>query len=97
MKSSNPDKIYGPQLAAIYQKFCEMVNKESGATGIRVESQFIFKNGKGDLKMQTFVTPDSKLERLVDAETPMPRGTKLALDAAKKLRGNMSKLTKGGK
>jgi hypothetical protein len=93
----NPDKVYGPPLAALFQKFCEMINKESGATGIRVEAQFIFKNGKGDLKMQTFVTPDSKVERLVDSEVPMPRGTKLAHDAAKKLRGNMAKLTKGEK
>ena len=93
----NPDKVYGPQLAELFSKFCSMINKESGASGIRVEAHYLFRNGRGDLKMETFVTPDSKVERLLDTDVPMPRGTKLAADASAKLRGNMSKLKKGGK
>lgn len=96
---SGPDKVHGPRIADAFQKFCEAVAKESGATGVRVTAEFLYKKGKGDLQMKTFTTPDAKTERMLDVDVSMPRGSKLMLEASMKLRSEMTHLTKklGGK
>jgi hypothetical protein len=81
-----PDKVYGPQLANIFQRYCEEVYKESNATCIKVTAEFIFKNKRGDLQMKTFTTPDATTERMLNPDVPMPRGSKLQQDADLKLR-----------
>jgi hypothetical protein len=81
MNKLSPDKVYGPQLANLFQKYCEAVQAECKATTIKVKAEFILKLGKGDLQMKTFTTPDAKTERMLDPETPMPRGSKLQNDA----------------
>lgn len=94
----NPDKVYAPQLANLFQKFCELVRKESGATTIRVAATFVYKKGRGDLKLKTFVTPDSKTERLLNPDVIMPRGSKLQQEATQRLRRQLKNITKlGGK
>ena len=84
MKS--PDKIYGPKIAQLMLAFCKEIHKESNASGIRVNAEFIFRNDKGDLVMKSFITPDGKTERMLDTEVLMPRGTKLSMDAFGKLK-----------
>lgn len=79
MKS--PDKIFGPRIASLMLEFCREIYKESQASGIRVVGEFIFRDGKGDLTLKSFITPDGKTERISDTEVLQPRGTKLAYDA----------------
>lgn len=87
MNKPSPDKVYGPQLASLFQQYCELVHKESGASGMRVDAIFKFSKGKkGDLSFKTFVTPDSKTERMLDPDSPMPRGSKLQHDAVAAMR-----------
>lgn len=93
----NPDRIYGPQLASLFQQYCELVHKESGASKIRVEAVFTFSKGKkGDLHFKTFVTPDSRTERMLNPDVPMRRGSKLQLEASLKLRSQFRLLKKRG-
>ena len=99
MKPS-PDKVFGPQLADVFQKYCEAVFKECEASTIKVKAEFVFKKGRrGQLQMKTFTTPDSKTERMVDPDVITPRGSKLQLDAAMRLNSELTHLTKklGGK
>lgn len=93
MKDS-PDKVHGPLIAMALKRLCQMIREESGASGVRAEATYLYKNGKGELKLSTYVTPDSSVERLMDGERS-PRGTKLAHDAALKLKFNMLKLKRG--
>lgn len=87
MNKPSPDKVYGPQLASLFQQYCELVHKESGASGMRVDAVFKFSKGKkGDLQFKTFVTVDSKTERMLDPDSPMPRGSKLQHDAVAAMR-----------
>lgn len=82
----SPDKKFGPQIAQLMLAFCKDIYKESKASGIRVNTEFIFRNGKGDLTMKSFITPDGQTERMMDTEALAPRGTKLSHDAFKKLK-----------
>ena len=95
---TNPDKIYGPKLAELFQKYCELILKESGATSMRVEAVFTCSKSKlGELKTKTFVTPDSKTERMLDPDRPMRRGAKLQQEVSLKLKNELKSLRKGGK
>jgi len=89
-----PDKIYGPLLANLMQKMAEEIKKDSGASSVRIVGEFIFAKGKGDLKLQTFTSPDAKTERLLDPDTPLPRGTKLQHDVLTKFRAAARRLIK---
>ena len=91
---TSPDKKYAPLLAKLMQDFCLEIYKESGASGIRVMAEFIYRNGKGDLNLKTFITPDGKTERMLDSGIIMPRGTKLAHDAFSKLRCVVKKVAR---
>jgi hypothetical protein len=95
----SPDKKYGPQLADLFTKYCLEVSKETEAIGVRVEAMFVFRSGRGDLKLKTFTTPDAKVERMLDPDVPMARGAKLQHDAAAKLKSIYAGLKKliGGK
>lgn len=85
---TNPDKIYGPQLAALFQKMCEQVQRDSGVSKIRVDAVFTFSKGKkGDLVMKTFVTMDMNSAAF----------SKLQAEVSHKLKGQLNKLKKGGK
>lgn len=85
---TNPDKIYGPQLTALFQKLCEHVQRDTGVSKIRVDAVFTFSKGKpGDLVMKTFVTTDMNSAGY----------RKLQADVALKLKGQLKKLRKGGK
>ena len=92
MKS--PDKIHIPMIAELMLKFAQAIEKESGATGIRIQAEFLYRNGKGDLNMKSFMTPDGKTERMLDDGIIMPRGTKLAHDAFSKLRCVVKKVAR---
>jgi hypothetical protein len=82
----SPDKVYGPKLADLFQKLCLEIAAETKAKGIRVKCEFLFRGGSGELKMQTFTTPDGQTERLLDPEVPMPRGSKLQQEVISKMR-----------
>ena len=90
----SPDKKYGPLLAELMLKFCQEIYKESKASGIRVQAEFLFRNGKGDLNMKSFITPDGQTERMLEGGIIMPRGTKLAHDAFSKLRCVVKKVAR---
>jgi len=92
MKS--PDKVHGPIVAKALQDFCLDIHKESKASGIRVTCEFLFRNGRGDLKMKSFITPDGQVERMMDVEVAMPRGTKLANEAFSKLRSVVKRVAR---
>ena len=95
----SPDNRWGTELANLFNKYCKDVNAECQASAIRVEAEFLFKNGKGELKMKTFTTPDTKTERMLDPDVPMPRGSKLQHDVVEKLRSMFTRVkrTLGGK
>ena len=84
--SKGPDKIYGPQLSAIMLKFCQDIYKESKASGIRISAEFLYRKGKGDLTLKSFITPDGSTERIEDSNVLAPRGTKLSNEAFRKLK-----------
>jgi|CXWL01.1.fsa_nt_gi hypothetical protein len=88
MNNPSPDKVYGPQIADLLRRFCREIALESNASGIRISAEFIYRNGKGDLNMKSFTTPDGKTERMLDSEVLMPRGSKLAHDAYACLRNS---------
>jgi hypothetical protein len=100
-KKQDPDKVFGPQLANIFQKYCEMVYAETKASGIKVTAEFNYQyeRKRGELKMKTFTTPDTLTERMLNPSVPMRRGSKLQHDAGQKLISEMRLLTKklGGK
>ena len=93
MKPS-PDKVYGPLVADVLHRFCKEIFKESTASGIRISCEFVWRKGKGDLKMKSFITPDGTTERMIDTEVIMPRGTKLANDAFTKMSGLVKRVTR---
>lgn len=74
------------KLASICLEICRGIYADSKASGIRVSAEFIFRNGKGDLTVNTFITPDGTTERLLNKDVPMPRGSKLQQDASNQLR-----------
>lgn len=86
-----PDKAFSKKLADIMLTFAQEIHKETSASGIRISCEFMFRNGFGNLKMQTFTTPDSKTERILDVNKLMPRGTKLSVDAHAKMRSVVKK------
>ncbi len=90
----SPDKMFTPQLAKVFNNYCIAVANETGATGIRVEATFDFTKKEGNLKMKTFTTPDSKVERLLDPDKPMPRGAKLQHDVVHKVKSTISRIIK---
>ena len=92
MKS--PDKIYTPLLGKLMLELCQAIHKECGATGIRVQAEFLYRNGRGDLNLKSFITPDGKTERMLEGGIIMPRGTKLAHDAFSKLRCVVKKVAR---
>jgi hypothetical protein len=95
----NPDDVYGPPIAELFRKLCEMVANESGATTVRVTAEFVYKGKKGSLLMKTFTTPDATVERMLDPKIPMPRGSKLQHEATEQLRSAMEFIARslGGK
>ena len=90
----SPDKKYGPQIAQLMLAFSKEIFAESGAKGIRVHAEFIFRRGKGDLVLKSFITPDGTTERMSNTEILQPRGTKLAFDAANKLKAQAKRRKK---
>ena len=89
-----PDKVYGPQLTDILKRYASDVRKESGATVVRIMVEFTDRGGKGSIQIRTFTSPDTKTERMLDPDVPMPRGSKLQRDVTLRLRSVMSRLTK---
>lgn len=87
-----PDKIYGPLLANLMRKLASDIQKECGARAVRISCEFNYENNHGDLKLQTFTTPDAKTERLLDPDTPLPRGSKLQHDVVAKVRATIARL-----
>lgn len=94
MNNKGPDQIYGPLLANLMQKMAQDIKKECGASAVRISCEFVYERGSGDLKLQTFTTPDAKTERLLDPAKPMPRGSKLQHEVAQKMRAAISSLLK---
>ena len=96
---STPTKLYGPLLANLMQKMAKDIKKDCGASSVRIQCEFIFVNGHGDLNIQTFTSPDAKTERMLDPNKPLPRGSKLQYDVGEKLRAVYRSIKKalGGK
>lgn len=96
-----PDQVFGPKLADLFHEYARAIAKDSGASGVRIMAEFTFSpigpRGKGNLSMKTFTTPDAKTERMLDPNTPLPRGSKLQHDALLKARSTLKRLkTLGG-
>ena len=81
-----PTKIYGPLLANIMQRMAEEIKKDCGASSVRIQCEFVFVRGKGDLKLETFTSADAKTERMLDPDKALPRGSKLQYDVGEKLK-----------
>jgi len=89
-----PNKIYGPLLANLMQKMAKDIKKDCGASSVRIQCEFVFVKGKGDLNIQTFTSADAKTERMLDPDKPLPRGSKLQYDVGEKLRAVYRSITK---
>jgi len=81
MGKPSPNNVYGPLLANLLQKLAVAIKTDCGASIVRITCEFVLRNGGGNLKIQTFTTPDAKTERLLDPDASMPRGSNLQQDA----------------
>lgn len=68
MSKPSPDKTYGPILADLFQQLCKDILKETGARDCRVSGDFNYRDAKGRLKMNIFVTPEGESERALEKE-----------------------------
>lgn len=66
MGKIGPDHKYGPKLTEIMREYAHEIHDESSAKGVRIVCEFIYEvskrcpEGKGNLKVTTFVTKDGR-------------------------------------
>lgn len=93
-----PEKKYGPKIASLLRQFAKEVHGESKAGGVRITCEFVYwadKGGRdgGELRVNTYVTPDATAERL-DGQLKR-RGNQLQLEVDNTLQAQINRLKRG--